>query len=204
MEGRITVLSLFLIGNLVAAFMYFQWNIDKGAFLFVNRPSVPLVVLSFGPWIQAIILWMVIAFLRDVSAKDQLFVRLWLPILQSSRMAYAWEKFSACVVLGLPILGLAWAWHRFFTKGAVWHRATETLVERIHGVSPLLFFGRWDEFRYGNPTTMEAASFVPLWQPLLIMGCGCVLVLVLTFAIVSSILKRAPIRKRIATTHPPQ
>tara|TARA_R110000737_G_scaffold80576_1_gene112782 strand:+ start:224 stop:832 length:609 start_codon:yes stop_codon:yes gene_type:complete len=197
MEARITVLSLFLISNLAIGFMYFQWEIDQAAVLFVNRPAVPLLILSFGPIIQIAVLWMVRDFLNEIRPVDRLFPQLAIPVLDTKKLAYKWERMSAWIVLGLPIIGFSWAWHRFLTNGSVWETKTGTSVDRFYYVSPNTFFGDWDTHRYGDQLTDQAASFVPFWQPLIIMGFSSVAVVIVTLGTVLKVKKRSEVRRRI-------
>lgn len=89
-----------------------------------------------------------------------------------------------------PLVLDADSWRRF-RKGDAWHNKTMTPVSLFEPVSPSLFFGGWDDYRYGNfgkaqkapcPDDAKAAcgvSFVPLWQPLLLMAVPTMLALAL-------------------------
>lgn len=197
LETRITVLTFFLITNLIGAFFFFQWEMDWGAALFGDRSSVPMIVLSFGPVVQLAVLWMVWRYLCEVPAKDRLFPRLIVGDLETERLNHSWEKGSALTVLGLPIIAFTWAWERFLNEGTVFDKATGIEVGRFDFVSPRLMLGGWDIYRYGDVLSGEASSFVPFWQPLLIMGGGTLAVMVLSARILLQLRERAHVRRRM-------
>ncbi|MEO9824862.1 MAG: hypothetical protein ABJF50_10660 [Paracoccaceae bacterium] len=198
MENRITWLSILLIFTLFNAFGFYQWNLPL-SFLFSNRPSVPLLVLSFGPAIQVGVLWMVGLHLKESDPREKLFPRVAVTEFDSQATAFFWERTSAAFVLGLPMISFTWAWHRFLTKGEVWEAANGMHTHRFELVSPSLFLGSWDTYRYGNIATGEGASFVPFWQPALIMGLGTAIAVFLTGVISLQLFKRYSIRKRKVT-----
>ncbi len=57
-------------------------------------------------------------------------------------------------------------------------------------------FGDWDNYRYGEEAIREGASFVPFWQPILIMGGGFAAVIWLTAMILMKLQQRNKTRLR--------
>ncbi len=197
MEGRISFISLFLISQLLVAFGFFQWDMDWGNFLFGDRPSVPLIVLSFGPAIQVVVLLMVLRFLRVTAPKDRFFPRLILKKFDADDLTYSWEKTSAWVILGVPLMGFGYFWLRFFShRLGAWDSSTLEKVDLLKLVPVWLVNGGWDMYRYGSLQAHEGSSFLPFWQPVVIMGGGSLAVIVLTALILRRIRSRADIRRR--------
>lgn len=196
MESKITLLGIFLTGNIVAGFMYYQWNLDNAAVLFPNGPSVPIIILSFAPPIFLLNLALIYGFLKQVDPRKRLCSRLVVPGSDDNTHALSWERLSAGFFIGLPNVGLIWSWHRFLTKGDVWNTATGEIAWRFEKTSPLSFFGDWDAFRYGDFSSGLGASFVPFWQPVLVMGLGSFLCFALTIVLIFKICGRYSTRAK--------
>lgn len=198
MERAINWLSLFLIAALASAFMFYQLRVDSFGVLFNDRPSVPVLVLSFAPFIQIGVLAFALVFMSDTSPAVQLFPRLFGYDMGTSRTNLLWERLTALVVLGLPVLALSFFWARFFSpRHRVWHTDTGIEIGRFDYVSPMLFFGNWNRHRFGGAIGEGGASFVPFWQPVLIMGMGSLVVVAMTALVAVRLLRRDVIRRRV-------
>ncbi len=121
MEKLISSISLFLITGSLYGFFYFQWSFES-SFLFNDKPSVPLILATFGPLIQTTILALILSFLNRISASRRLFPRFVMTEFENEDLAYSWERISAALVLGFPILAFAWSWIAFLRNGAVYPR----------------------------------------------------------------------------------
>jgi hypothetical protein len=158
-----------------------------------------LIILSFGPAIHLILLWLILRYLSAVPPADRLFPRLIVGSLETERLNHSWEKGSVLATLGLPIIAFVWAWDRFLSRGTVFEKATGIEIGRFDIVSPKLFWGGWDVYRYGNVVSGDASSFIPFWQPLLIMGGGTLAVLIVSARVLMRLRERAPIRRRMVS-----
>ena len=197
MEKTVNWLSIFLIAALASAFMYYQFRLDGFGALFNDRGSVPLLVLTFGPFIQIAVLCFVLRFFDETPAARQLFPRL--PFFEdgNGRNELLWERLSAAAIIGLPLLGFGWSWVRFLhPRHLVWEAGSNIEVSRFHLVSPTLFYQRWNDHRFGETLGVGGASFVPFWQPVLLMGLPSLVVLVLTVRILAILRHRLPVRRR--------
>lgn len=202
MENRITWLFLFILFALLNGFTHYQFGLPNGG-LYNDRPSIPLIILSFGPWLQLIILLMVAVYLRDIDPKQQFFPKIGKSNFETEVLAYRWEKLSATAILVLPLIAFMWAWGRFLYKGEIFQSSSNlNLIERgrFDRVSLWSIWGGWDNYRYGDPVTAEGASFIPFWQPILIMGLGSALVTIATIIVIFRLIKRSRTRWRAIQT----
>jgi hypothetical protein len=145
---------------------------------FTERPSVPLVVLSYGPWLQVLNLWLVerwrqrhdsLSFVLSGPPGDRRAVRD--PVMERAALA---------VVVGLPLVLVAYWWVRFH-HGQAWDSTSLALVGLydLRG-PPWQFLVDANLFRYGlappvgpvAPGAPDGVSFGPFWQPVVIMGGG--------------------------------
>ena len=198
MEKRISVLAAFLFAGLIAGFATYQLGLETGKKLFPSPDAIPSNILSIGPLIQIVILVLIYRYLKATSGTQRLFPRLYSGTHDNSKLAYDWEKISAICVLGFPIIGFTYFWVRFLTDDEIgaWIGRSAVEVGLFQWVEGCHFFDKWNACKIGSIATLDGDSFVPFWQPVLIMGGGCLVVLVLTMLIARAVLKRAPLRRR--------
>ena len=205
MQVIISGLSGLVIIQMLFGVLYAQMQLDRSAFslLFTAPDTVSATLLSFGTWIQVAALGFTILFLRHTSPQLFLFPRFLIGglnegPLETGPLTLIWERFSAMIVLGLPIVGAVYWWIVFLEDDkAAWIKATNEVVGRFEYVPGCHFFDKGDMCRFGSipPSLEKGDSFVPLWQPLLIMGGGTFVMLALTIRVLALVRQRAPIRR---------
>ncbi|MGL6209442.1 MAG: hypothetical protein ACRC14_06385, partial [Paracoccaceae bacterium] len=116
--------------------------------------------------------------------------------------ALQWERMSAALGLGLPLIGFVWAWGRFCAKGQVWVKATGIEVSRWYPTPecPLAFPPDIGLCRYGNIANRNTAGlngvdFLPFWQPAVMIILSTA-VLAVTLVVLYRLSRRLPVRQR--------
>ena len=205
MQTVISVLSGFFVIQMVFGLLFAQMKLESGAFrlFFDEAGTVPMILLSVGQWVQAAALVLVLAFLSHTEPRRFLFPRyvgsgIEADDMEAPGLSLIWESISVALVLFLPLIGIVYWWTAFLDpdRGA-WVKATSEVVGLFERVPRCHFFGNWDVCRYGSLPAGEGNgdSFVPFWQPVLVMGGGTIIVTVLTLWILRVVSYRAPIRK---------
>lgn len=206
MQMVISVLSGFFIIQMSFGILFAQMGLEGDVFklFFDEAGTVPMILLSFGQWIQVTSLVFVLAFLSHTEPRQFLFPRFVGSGINTDEMEapglnLIWEWISIAIILGLPLIGMTYWWVVFLdTNHGAWVKATNEVVGLFDRVPNCHFFGQWDACRYGYLPAGERKgdSFVPFWQPVFIMGAGAILVITLTLWILRVILHRAPIRRK--------
>lgn len=204
MQAVIAVLSGFVTCQMIFGLFYAQMGLSAGAFrlFFTEAATVPMILLSFGPWIQAAALGLVLAFLAHRPAEQVLFPRFVgggakADNMEAPGLALIWEWISVGIILILPLIGFAYWWTEFLDPGrGAWIKASlapKGVFERVDGCFLINTLGHC---RYGSlpPVAGSGDDFAPFWQPVFVMGGGTLVVVGLTAWILLRIVQRAPIR----------
>lgn len=205
MQTVISVLSGFFIVQMIFGLLFAQMQLESGAFrlFFDEAGTVPMTLLSIGQWIQAAALVLVVAFLSHTEPRRLLFPRfvgsgINADDMEAPGLGLIWEWISVALVLFLPLIGIAYWWVAFLdTDRGAWVKATNEVVATFDRVPGCHFFGSWDVCRYGYlpPGQDKGDSFVPFWQPVLVMGGGTIIVCILTLWVLRIVFRRAPLRR---------
>lgn len=221
MSNIITALWVFVVGNLVLGVFLNQslsGEVDE-FFYFTESSAIPLVLLSAATWIHLVTLYLVSLVMKNVPAERLFFPRLWDNAAELEALKYQWEKISAALVLALPNILFIYFWIRFFRQSA-WVKQSVTdseLVEKLSVCScfgkfdgfalappgvkvglwdiahPCIFYRGWDIHRYGASLN-ESVSYLPFWQPLLIMALPTILIFLWTVSLAKSMKGRGTAR----------
>jgi len=202
METLIRSLTFFICGYMIVAIPYAQSDQNLwGLAAIMNEPAaVPLILLSVMPWLQAFNLLLCLVYLRVVPASERLF----LPYFNSDNgnpsLDFPLEAMTAGLTLGLPVAGFAYWWIAFHQRVA-WRGADGAAVSLYDWSVPVTnLLWHANAFKYGlrpGDATHAGVSFVPFWQPVLVMGGGTVLAVGLTIISAREVLRRWPIRRRM-------
>lgn len=184
MTAILSVLLSFTIYQLLFGIFYGQMGSTTGAFatFFTERPSVPLILLSAGQPIHIFTLWLAGRTLAATPVADAAFPRLFVEKMNPPGMARTWEVISALVMLALPIIGFGYYWVRFLTKGEAWLKANAEQFGLFHPAPFTNLFVNFDQYRYGDLSQLgkvkgvDGVSFVPLWQPLIMVAFSLAIV----------------------------
>lgn len=151
--------------QLVAGFLYYQHDYDRSAFtlFFKHKSSAPLLLLQIGMVIYIVLLFLY--FKGTENSYPILFVE---AAPEGSKRF--WEIITLVAVNFVPWLGFIWMWYAYFKLDqSVWDGSNKNIVGIFDVVSsPVSFLGGWNNYRYGRFPD-EGDSFVPYWQPVLIM-----------------------------------
>lgn len=213
MQLVISILSGFFIVQMIFGILFAQMGLESGAFrlFFDEVGTVPMILLSFGQWIQATSLVFVLIFLSHTEPHHFLFPRfvgsgISADDMEAPGLALIWEWISIAIILVLPLIGMAYWWIVFLDANhGAWVKATNEEVGLFDLVRGCHFFGKWDVCRYGHLPAGEGKgdSFAPFWQPVFIMGVGAIVVIALSLWILRVVFRRAPVRReevyRLAT-----
>lgn len=212
MQIVISLLSGFFIVQMTFGLFFAQLGLDEGAFrvFFDEAGTVPLILLSFGQWIHIAALALVVAFLENIPPSQILFPRFAGSGIDSGgmeapRLDLIWEWISVALVLILPMIGILYWWLEFLnlSRGA-WIKSSNQVVGIFERVPGCHFIDNWDVCRYGTlpPRTGTGDSFVPFWQPVIIMGGGSLVIILITIFLLLKVWKRAPVRRLEVLTAP--
>lgn len=209
MQTVISVLSGFFIVQMFFGVFFAQMNLPSAAFsvFFDEAGTVPMILLSVGQWIQVAALVLVLFFLSHTDPRRFLFPRfvggsISDDDMEAPDLSLIWERISIVLILFLPIIGIVYWWIAFLDpRRGAWIKATNEVVGLFDRVSGCHFFDKWNACRYGYLPALQGNgdSFVPFWQPVLIMGGGTVAVIVLSLWILRDVSRRAPIRQAEVT-----
>lgn len=205
MELRISVVSSFLIAALFQAFTEYQYGWDPGPAPYPSPWAIPATVTTAAPFVQIAVLLMVRRYLAHVPAADRFFPRLYQQDFEQGQFAFDWERFSAVVVLGAPLLGMVYFWQEFLFDSdlSAWVRApadgpANLMTDVWSRVEGCFLLGTWDGCRFGHRPDLDGSSFAPFWQPVFLMAGGSLGVLVLTALTMRDLAGRYDIRRKTA------
>ena len=161
----------FIMFQLVAGFLYYQHDYDRGAFtlFFRHKSSAPFLLLQIGMVIYIILLFLYFKHLVDLKGTENSYPILFVEKVPVELKRF-WEINSLIAVNVIPWFGFIWMWYAFFRSDqSVWNGSSKNVVGIFDIVSsPASFLGGWNNYRYGRFPD-EGDSFVPYWQPVLIM-----------------------------------
>ena len=180
MNALISGLWTFLVSAQIYGFLAYQNGLTDNFVgkLIPDPATIPLLILSFGTFIQLLILYLIGVWLGHVGRDVHLFPKLWVTEFDALSLQRYWEHVSAVLLLWLPLIGFGWFWMVFSDQQA-WMTGSDPLSPVglwYDQISPLSFFGGWDNYRYGDFAAAErgekgkdGVSFVPYWQPILMI-----------------------------------
>jgi len=171
MNFLINLVWLFIIQQTIAGFFVYQHGFENSAFtlLFSEKFSVPLLVISFGIPLYIVLVWMCSAYSAKQAGDTHEFPTLGITNIEPRFKKY-FQRLSFLAFIVLPWIGFIWMWVEFHdVKQQAWLKADPSLVVGEYEIknSVLSFIGNWDQYRYGR--NGEGHSFVPFWQPVILM-----------------------------------
>jgi len=200
MHLLISTLVTFVLTQMLFGLFHQQFRLESDTFglFFPDRHTVALIVLSVAPWIHLTALVLCAAYMRHVPAARGAFVKFWATDFDSVFLAIFWERVSAVVILALPLAGFAYFWVQFHEWGSAWVNTEAQPRIGLWEIVPIETLLEADAHNYGNPDAEKASSFVPFWQPILLMAAPCVLCLWLTLLIMLRLPRRFVLRRDAA------
>lgn len=174
MQRAYALTFCFLIPVSLGSVCFHAWGLDWMAPFLTSRNGAPIVVLSFGPLIYltgTAFLWWHMA---DAGLARGRFPPFLISEFENLDARLRWERISFLLTVCLPILILVYFWIAFH-RGDAWPSAEDGAAVGLYQIgltSPFAFFGHWNDWHFGqwNERAIDdGVSFVPLWQPVLIM-----------------------------------
>lgn len=172
MNKIIGIVWSFVVYQLLAGFLFYQHGYDHKAFslYFKNEPLVPILLLTVGMGIYIFLLLLVLLHIKICSESANRIPVIFAEKLQPEFRNF-WEKISTVAILLIPWIGFIWMWIEFHDDSQLaWLKEKPQQFVRLYDiVSPVTsFFESWDDYRYGwDPE--RSVSYVPFWQPVIIM-----------------------------------
>jgi len=179
---------IFVVGQLIAGFLFYQHDHDNEAnkLFLKHRSSAPFLLLQLGMVMYIALLSLYFVYLVDENGCTETIPNFVDGKDLSPSLVMFFELITMVLVNVLPWIGFIWMWYAFFKSNqSVWEKDSKKIVGVFDVVSsPTSFIGRWDDYRYGRFAD-EGVSFVPYWQPVLIMWSLTLVALVLSAANIS-------------------
>lgn len=200
----VSIIWAFILSQMIFGFLYSKYGLSQSGFgIFFQEPSsVPMVILTTVPFLQCIVIYLCIVYLRNTSPRDQIFPCLWIDEKSSLGTTILCEKISAISVIAIPWIGLLYYWMRFH-RGKAWRNdLVDPKVVSLYDwtVPPSNLLIDFNAYRYGISPGLgsdeNGVSFVPFWQPVFLMGGGTIFALILSSFIIRQICIRLPLRRR--------
>lgn len=171
MNFLINLIWLFVIQQSIAGFFVYQHGFDSSAFtlLFPDRFSVPVLVICFAIPLYILLVLLCKIYSKPQNGGIQEFPTLGIRNIES-RFKGLFQKVSFLAFIVLPWFGFVWMWVEFHdVKQQAWLKSNVSILVGEYEIknSVLSFIGKWDDYRYGR--NGEGVSFVPFWQPVIIM-----------------------------------
>ena len=171
MTKLLSALWAFLTFQLLAGFLFYQHDYENDAFtlFFKHKSSAPLLLLQVGMVIFIVSLGLYYLHVMKMSDTDTKYPILFTDNVQSELKKF-WEVLTFVAIVFVPWIGFIWMWVAFHdTAQSVWQNHvpenTANIYDRVS--SPFSFYCEWNNYKYGRAP--DGDSFVPFWQPILIM-----------------------------------
>lgn len=191
MNKLITIVWTFLVYQLLAGFMFYQHGYEHTAFslYFKYKSAVPLLLINIGMVVFICLLLLYSLYIKKISASKKRLPVLFFDAVENE-FKNIFETMSLVAIVLIPWIGFSWMWVEFHDKRQeVWRNESPINEVGIYDiVSPITsFIGNWDDFQYGS--IPEGISYVPFWQPIILMIPLTVIALFLTVHILIEIRK---------------